>query len=129
VQKLPSYKFWRHQLIQNMLDLSFNGRPTSDPQDYLFKSYRAAMGTTKKAGVLSSVHAICSPMTSWGLRILHINNDDKLPRDFSYRSFARGSIMGHGQQQNQEQRNSDLYVVAISTRAHSSAVMSAFNCP
>jgi len=31
----------------------------------------------------------------------------------------------HGQQQNQEQRNSDLYVVAVSTRAHSSAVMGA----
>ena len=44
-------------------------------------------------------------------------------------SFARGNIMGHGQQQNREQRNSGLYVEAISTRTHSSAVMGAFNCP
>jgi len=29
-----------------------------------------AMGTTKTARVLSSLHAICSPMTSWGLCIL-----------------------------------------------------------
>jgi len=47
------------------------------------QSYRVAMGTTKTARVLSSVHAICSPMTSWGLCILHINNDDEWPRDFS----------------------------------------------
>jgi len=66
-----------------MRDSSFDGVPTPDLQDYLFKSYRAATGTTKTARVLSSVHAICSPMTSWGLCILHINNDDEWPRDFS----------------------------------------------
>jgi len=49
-------------------------------------TYRSTSGycvMTKTARVLSSVHAIFSIMTSAIIRILHINGNNKWPRDFN----------------------------------------------
>jgi len=115
---------WHHQLIQNMLDSSFNGGPRKTTSSKL----QSGDGNNKDGK--SAFLCPCHLFTNDFMGVMYTAHQQwRWVAQRLQWSFARGNIMGHGQQQNREQRNSDLYVVAISTRAHSSAVMGAFNCP
>lgn len=67
---------------------------------YLFNGYgnRSYYVPTKTLRVLSSVHVICSPMTSNGDYVYCTSTMMQVAQRLPW-SFARGNIMGYGQQQ------------------------------
>ena len=89
---------------------------------------------TKTAIILSSVHAICLPVTSSIIALCTAHQQWQRVAQRAQWSFVRRSMLECRQQQKWEQCNSDLYLVWLvlsswSTPPHSSANMGAFSCP
>ena len=113
---LQIMEFFRYrQLIQNMLDSSFNGGPT--PLAHKTTSSKATERQSEQQRRQECVFFCpCHLFTNDFMGIMYTAHQQwwRVAQRLQW-SFARGSIMGYGQQQKCEQHNSILYVAAIST--------------